>query len=141
MFCEKGYSQKFRKIHWKAPVPECLFNKVAGLSHVTLLKKRLWGRCFPVNFAKFLGTSFFIEHLSTTASEYTQSIVSGFLFFIFFHLHFINKLQSPNHPLVFRGQHWKLQSNVRKMFKGNNKDNHVVFVCLFLILNRFHVLF
>ena len=30
---------------------------------VTLLKKRLWYRCFPVNFAKFLGAPFFIEHL------------------------------------------------------------------------------
>ena len=27
-----------------------------------LLKKRLWHRCFPVNFAKFLRTAFFIEH-------------------------------------------------------------------------------
>ena len=30
-----------------------LFNKVAGLRPATLLKKRLWHRCFPVNFAKF----------------------------------------------------------------------------------------
>ena len=29
----------------------------------TLLKKRLWHMCFPVNFAKFLTTSFFIKHL------------------------------------------------------------------------------
>ena len=29
----------------------------------TLLKKRLWHRCFPVNFAKFLRTPFIIEHL------------------------------------------------------------------------------
>ena len=29
----------------------------------TLLKKRLWHRCFPLNFAKFLRTSFFTEHL------------------------------------------------------------------------------
>ena len=28
-----------------------------------LLKKRLWHRCFPVNFAKFLRTLFFTEHL------------------------------------------------------------------------------
>ena len=26
-------------------------------------KKRLWHRCFPVNFAKFPGTPFFTEHL------------------------------------------------------------------------------
>ena len=29
----------------------------------TLLKKRLWHRCFPVNFVKFLGTLFFTEDL------------------------------------------------------------------------------
>ena len=29
----------------------------------TLLKKRLWHRCFPVNFEKFLRTPFLIEHL------------------------------------------------------------------------------
>ena len=29
----------------------------------TLLKKRLWHRCFPVNFVKFLRTPFFTEHL------------------------------------------------------------------------------
>ena len=29
----------------------------------TLLKKRLWHRCFPVNFGKFLRTPFFTEHL------------------------------------------------------------------------------
>ena len=27
------------------------------------VKKRLWGRCFPVNFAKFLRTPFFSDHL------------------------------------------------------------------------------
>ena len=29
----------------------------------TLLKKRLWHRCFPVNFVKFLRTAFLTEHL------------------------------------------------------------------------------
>ena len=29
----------------------------------TLFKKRLWQRCYPVNFVKFLRTPFFIEHL------------------------------------------------------------------------------
>ena len=29
----------------------------------TLLKERLWRRCFPVNFVKFLRTPFCIEHL------------------------------------------------------------------------------
>ena len=32
-----------------------------GLKAATLLKKKLWHRCFPVNFVKFLGTTFDIE--------------------------------------------------------------------------------
>ena len=39
------------------------FNKVSGLRPVTLLKKRLWRRCFPANFAKFIRTPFFVEQL------------------------------------------------------------------------------
>ena len=34
------------------------FNKAACLRPATLLKKRLWHRCFSVNFAKFLRTPF-----------------------------------------------------------------------------------
>ena len=33
-----------------------------GLAPATLLKKRLWHRCFPVNFEKILRKPFFIEH-------------------------------------------------------------------------------
>ena len=39
-----------------------------GLRTATLLKKRLWPRCFPVNFLKFLRTTFFKEHVWMTAS-------------------------------------------------------------------------
>ena len=44
-------------------MPESLLNKVSGLRPKTLLKKRLWRRCFPVNFVKFLRTFISIEHL------------------------------------------------------------------------------
>ena len=33
------------------------------LKPTTLLRKRVWHRCYPVNFAKFLRTSFLTEHL------------------------------------------------------------------------------
>ena len=36
---------------------------ITTLVITTLLKKRLWHRCFPVNFVKFLRTPFYIEHL------------------------------------------------------------------------------
>ena len=37
--------------------------RASGLRPATLLKKRLWHRCFPVNFVKFLRTPFLTEHL------------------------------------------------------------------------------
>ena len=43
---------------WKTPVPQTFLNKVAGRRPATLLKKRLWYRCFQVNFVKFLRTPF-----------------------------------------------------------------------------------
>ena len=48
---------------WKqdAVVRRCSVKKV--FLPATLLKKRPWHRCFPVNFAKFLRTTFFIQHL------------------------------------------------------------------------------
>ena len=44
-------------------------------SACNLLKKRLWRRCFPVNFAKVLRTISFIEHLQVTASFNTHRVV------------------------------------------------------------------
>ena len=51
---------------------EFLFNKVAALRPATLLKRRLWHRCFPVNFAKFLRTPF----LQNTSGQLLQTITS-----------------------------------------------------------------
>ena len=43
------------------------FKKVAGLKSVILLKKRLWHRCFYVNFCEIFKNIFFTEHLRATA--------------------------------------------------------------------------
>ena len=51
------YSMKFHKIRRKN-LCWSLLNKVQGLIPATVLKKRLQLRCFPVNFAKLLRTSF-----------------------------------------------------------------------------------
>ena len=37
--------------------------KLQAWGKKVLLKKRLWHKCFPVNFVKLLRTNFFIEHL------------------------------------------------------------------------------
>ena len=63
VFCKKGVLRNFTKFTGKHLCQSLFFNKVAGLKPATLLKKRLWHRCFPVNFVKFLRTPFFTEHL------------------------------------------------------------------------------
>ena len=46
---------------------------------VTLLKKRLWYRCFPMNFSKFLRTPFLTEHLRWLLL-YREFLVPDFIF-------------------------------------------------------------
>ena len=55
---EKVQKQPFAKFTGKRLCQSLFFNKVAGLKPATLLKKRLWHWCFPVNFVKFLRTPF-----------------------------------------------------------------------------------
>ena len=58
----KSVLRNFAKFTGKHLQQSLFFNKVARPA--TLLKKRLWHRWFPVNFAKFLRTPFLIEYLS-----------------------------------------------------------------------------
>ena len=54
----EGVLRNFAKFTGKHPCQRLFFNRVGGLKPVTLFKKRLWRRCFLVNFAKFLTASF-----------------------------------------------------------------------------------
>ena len=55
---------------------------VASLRPANLLKKRLWHRCFPVNFAKFIRTHFFYRTPLVAASvgEYFETGNRGKIF-------------------------------------------------------------
>ena len=53
VFCKKSILRNLAK----------LTGKHLYQSHSNFIKKRLWCRCFPVNFVKFLRTTFFIKHL------------------------------------------------------------------------------
>ena len=55
---QKGGLRNFTKFTGKHLCQSIFFKKVADLRPATLLKKRLWRRCFPVNFLKFLKTPF-----------------------------------------------------------------------------------
>ena len=59
----KGVLRNFAKFTGKHLCQGLFFNQVVDLRPTTLLKKRLWHRYFPVNFAKFLKKPFFTEHL------------------------------------------------------------------------------
>ena len=48
VFCKKGVLRNFAKFARKHLCQSLFFNKVAGLRPATLLKKRLWHRCFSV---------------------------------------------------------------------------------------------
>ena len=55
---KKGVLRNFAKLTGKHLWQNLFFNKVAALRPATLLKKKLWHRCFPKNFAKFQRTAF-----------------------------------------------------------------------------------
>ena len=58
----KKCSYKFWKIHRKTCI-RVFFHKVVDLRPATLLKKRLWHRCFSREFWEICKSTFFIEHL------------------------------------------------------------------------------
>ena len=83
VFYKKGVLRNFAKFTGKQLCQSFFLNKVAGLRPATLLKKRLWYRCFPVYFAKFLRAPFLIEHLCWLLQnvfnmiQYTFELVRG----------------------------------------------------------------
>ena len=63
VFCTKGVLKNFAKFTGKRLCQSLFFNEATDLRPATLLKKRLWHKRFRVDFAKFLRTPFFTEHL------------------------------------------------------------------------------
>ena len=55
---KKGVFRNFAKFRGKHLCQSIFFVKVVGLRTSTLLKRRLWHRCFPKNFTKFWRTPF-----------------------------------------------------------------------------------
>ena len=63
VFCKKDFLRNFAKFKGKHLCQSLFFNKVAELRSATLLEKRFWHKCFPVNFMRFWRTAFFMEQL------------------------------------------------------------------------------
>ena len=64
---KKGVLRNFAKFAGKHLCQSLFFNKVAGL--------RLWHRCFPVNFAKFLRTPFLQNTLWRLLFRFEQALM------------------------------------------------------------------
>ena len=71
VFYKKGVLQNSTKFNGKHLCRFLVFSKDADLRPQTcsFMKKRLWRRGFPVNFAKFFKNTFFTKHLRVSASE------------------------------------------------------------------------
>ena len=68
--CKKVTHENFTKFTGKHMYQSLFFNKGAGPKPATLLKNKLLQRFSPVNFGKFIRTSFFIEQLRWLLLEY-----------------------------------------------------------------------
>ena len=62
VFCKNGVLKNFATFTGKH-LCQSLFVIKLQPNTCNFIEKRLWHRCFPVNFVKFLGTPFFIEQL------------------------------------------------------------------------------
>ena len=104
---QKRRSQKFRKIDRKTPVPESPFLiKLQAQACNFILKKRLWHRCFPVNFAKFLRTPF----LQNTSGRLLLPTIS--------------------HTFLALSTQWVSSSPSRKWRRGASPRFHLIVYCL-----------
>ena len=123
MFYEKKViSRNFIKLTEKYLCRSLFFNKVADLSPATLLKKRLWHRCFPINFAKFLRTLF----LWNTSGgcfcflDFITSITPSSIFFTT-STDIIYFLNNPFHATSLFIYLLKTSENKRNVFRGYRK--------------------
>ena len=74
VFCRKDVLRNFAKFTGKHLRQSFFFNKIAGLRLATLLKKRLWYRCFPVDFVKFLKTPFYRTPLGDCFFSFSKAV-------------------------------------------------------------------
>ena len=62
-YVRKGILRNFAKFKGKHLFQGLFLKKLAGVRAASLLQKRLWRRCLPENFTKFLRTPFHKKHL------------------------------------------------------------------------------
>ena len=90
LFSKKCVLRNFAKFIEKHLCQSLFFNKVAGLRPETLLKNRLWHKCFPVYFVKFLRIPFL------------QNIPTDFKYSLLCNLNRCTCIQDPREYLRWR---------------------------------------
>ena len=90
LFSKKCVLRNFAKFIEKHLCQSLFFNKVAGLRPETLLKNRLWHKCFPVYFVKFLRIPFL------------QNIPTDFKYSLLCNLNRCTCIQDPRKYLRWR---------------------------------------
>ena len=83
VFYEKRCSEKFQKCTGNCLCKSLFLNKVTGFSSATSLKKRLWHKCFPENFAKLIRTPILKKICERLLLEVLQNNRPKILFKIF----------------------------------------------------------
>ena len=111
VFCKKDVVRNFTRFTGQHLCQSLVFNKAAGLNPGILLKKRLWHRCFPVNFVKFGAKPLCIEHLwwllkNRITYQFTWREITNLIMVIIC----INNLMVA----VFRQHLFKVKDPVRK---------------------------
>ena len=74
--------------------------QASGLRPATLLEKRLWHSCFPVNFAKLLRTPF-LQNTSGGCFWRKLTVFQEFSDFVLFTRHWVWKLTIVNWPFTY----------------------------------------
>ena len=82
-FMKKGALKNFKICTGNCLCKSLFLNKVTGLSSATLLKKRLWHKCFPENFAKLIRTPILKKICDRLLMEVLQNNRPKILFKIF----------------------------------------------------------
>ena len=99
---KKSVLKNFAKLTGKHLFQNLFFNKVAGLRPATLLKKRLWNRCFPINFAKFLGSPFYRTTPGDCFCPYQLQLMQKPSPRVI-----LEKDYTGNFPMIYKNQTWK----------------------------------
>ena len=130
MLFKKDALRNFTKFTGKHLCQSLFFNQAAGLRPAASFAKRLWHRCFPVSFAKFLKTPFL---QNTSGRLLLASAILFQLFYIFLCLDFFDLM------LSFAAETSAFISKPRQVFFHKILDNISLcaskFIFLFFVKN------